>query len=129
MVAVLVLARAVLCPFFLPSVLLPTSRANLPPRIFRDVTSISIMTYQKAHHSKINNRVGLDRLKASVVRDLSPGHCKTWLPWSASQFHIGKSIHSHYGFIDIETPTWTINASIFQTWLNMADVLQCPETF
>ncbi len=42
MVAVLVLTRAVLCPFFLPCkrVLLPSSRANLPPRIFQHVTSI-----------------------------------------------------------------------------------------
>ena len=41
MVAVLVLARAVLCPFFLPCKrVLPTSRANLPPRIFQHVTSI-----------------------------------------------------------------------------------------
>ena len=60
MVAVFVLARAVLCPFFLPCkrVLLPSSRANLPPRIFQHVTSTWTMIYQKAHHSRINNRVG-----------------------------------------------------------------------
>lgn len=120
--------------FFLPArqVLLPTSRANLPPRIFQDVTSISIIMYQKAYHSRINCRVGCDGLKASFVRILSkfistvffatisPGHCKTWLTCFASHLYICKSIHSHY------FPLW-IHEHRKVNLEDQCPFLQCPD--